>query len=194
MRSRVTSLPLLAGTAASALLLTACGAEPSTPPPAAPVTSAAPPTSAAPTSASPSSAAPSASASASSSTSSSAGPASGPTVEDDRAELDVDDQRGDGRSVAVEEVRLTSGTGFVAVYTRDGELLGSAEVGRGRTLTVDLDDRIPASGEFRAVLFGDEGDGRFDPEDDPRVVEGDDDADDAGETDAVDDEFDYTLN
>ena len=111
-------------------------------------------------------------------------------MEDDRAELDVEDQRGEGRSVAVEEVRLTSGTGFVAVHTRDGRLLGSAEVGSGRILTVELDERVPTTGDYRAVLFGEDGDGRFDADADPRVVEPDDDADD---DDPVDDDFDYQL-
>lgn len=197
MRTSRTTSALLAGTAAAALLLSACGndAEPAAPAPEAPATSAAVPsaeaTSAAP-SADPSSASPSAPASPSSSPSASGGP----TVDDDRAELDVEDQRGDGRSVDVEEVRLTSGTGFVAVYTREGQLLGSAEVGGGRTLTVELEERIPATGEYRAVLFADEGDGTFDPETDPRVVEGDDDGDDDqdDDEDAVDDEFDYRLS
>ncbi|GAA1836074.1 hypothetical protein ACFFOM_09000 [Microlunatus capsulatus] len=192
MRTSRTTSALLAGTAAAALLLSACGddAEPAAPAPEAPATSAAAPsaetTSAAP-SADPTTASPSASASPSSAPSASGGP----TVDDDRAELDVEDQSGDGRSVAVEEVRLTSGTGFVAVYTRDGQLLGSAEVGSGRGLTVDLDERIPATGEYRAVLFGDDGDGRFDADADPRVVEPDDDADEAA--DPVDDDFDYRV-
>lgn len=188
MRTPRTTSALLAGTAAAALLLSACGSDAPPAPAAAPE---APASSAAAPAPATSSAPPSASSSPS--TSSSPTPSAGATVADDRAELDVEDQRGDGRSVDVEEVRLTSGTGFVAVYTRDGQLLGSAEVGGGRTLTVDLDDPIPATGEYRAVLFADDGDGSFDAETDPRVVEGDDDGDDDDE-DAVDDDFDYRLS
>ena len=101
----------------------------------------------------------------------------------------MEDQDGDGRSVAIDEVDLPSGNGFVAVYTRDGRLLGSTQVGSGSSsnLTVDLATRIPATGEYRAVLFGDDGDGVFDAESDPRVVEDDDD------DDAVDDDFDYWV-
>lgn len=181
-------LSLLAGTAATALLLTACGSdETTTPPPAAPATSEAAP------SASATSAVPTPPTSASVSPSGSA--STGTTLVDDRAELEVEDQRGNGRSVSVEEVRLSSGTGFVAIYRPDGQLLGSAEVtggGKASTLTVELDDPIPATGDdYRAVLFGDDGDGSFDAETDPRVVEGDDDNDD--DRDAVEDEFDYTL-
>jgi len=190
MRTSRTTSALVAGTAAAALLLSACGSDAQPAPaaaPDAPASSAAVPA--------PEASSASSSASSSPSASTSPTPTAGDTVADDDAELDVEDQRGDGRSVAVEEVQLTSGSGFVAVYTRDGQLLGSAEVGRGRTLTVELDEPIPATGEYRAVLFADDGDGTFDAETDPRVVEADDDDDDQDDDeDAVDDEFDYRLS
>jgi hypothetical protein len=182
MNTRMIKLPLLAGTAATTLLLGACGADPNeAPAPVAPATVAAEPGATA-TSAVPSLSAPA-------SPSSSPSPAAENTVEDNRAELDVDDQRGDGRSVTVQEARLTSGTGFVAIYNRDNKLLGSAKIGNGPTLTVKLDDRITTTAEYRAVLFADEGDGSFDAKDDRRVVESDDDG-----PEAIDDDFDYRVS
>jgi hypothetical protein len=182
MNALMIRLPILAGTAATALLLGACGADTNeAPAPVAPATVAAEPSATA-TSAAPSSSTPA-------SPSSSSSPAAENTVEDNRAELDVDDQRGDGRSVLVQEARLTSGTGFVAIYNRDNKLLGSAKIGSAPAVTVKVDERITTTAEYRAVLFADEGDGSFDAKDDRRVVESDDDG-----SEAIDDDFDYRVS
>lgn len=196
------TLPALAGAAALALTLSACGSdEPATTPAPAPAAT----TEAAP-SAPATSAAPSASASAdddsspSSSPSTSASTPSGntSTVPENSAEVDVDDQRGDGTSITLQQVRITEGTGFVAIYTRDNVLLGSAEVTPNDAPTsIKLSDPVPATGELTAVLFGDDGDGKFDAEKDPRLVEADDDDDnddnDADDNDTIEEDFDYTL-
>lgn len=175
-------LPLFVGTAALALLLPACGANefgaqggPGEYTPLSPTSASTPSTS------------PSASASASPSASTSPSPSTSATPGTggrDEADLEVEDQRGDGRTVAVEEASAASGTGFVAVYTRDDQLLGSAAV-TGGPLTVELDERVPATGQLRAVLFGDDGDGTFSPETDPRL---------SANGAPVDEAFDYTLN
>jgi hypothetical protein len=108
------------------------------------------------------------------------------TVVDDGAELEVEDQSGDGSGVRVESVRLSSGSGHVAVQTRDGQLLGSAPVTRGsQPVTIALDPPVTGSGELVAVLHADDGDGRFDPARDAVVV------DDDGESEVED--FDYRL-
>ncbi|NHC46410.1 hypothetical protein G9H72_14230 [Motilibacter sp. K478] len=56
---------------------------------------------------------------------------------DTQAELEVEDQRGDGRSVRIDEVRTSRGNGHVAVFSGT-TLLGSAQVllrNAGRVLT-----------------------------------------------------------
>jgi hypothetical protein len=109
------------------------------------------------------------------------------TVVDALAELEVEDQRGDGAGVRVSFARLSSGAGHVAITTRDGQLLGSAPVTQGaQPVTIPLSPRVTASGELLAVLHGDDGDGRFDATTDPVVV------DDDGEREAED--FDYVLS
>lgn len=90
------------------------------------------------------------------------------------AELEVDDQSGDGRTVRVEQARLSDGTGHVALLDRDGRLLGSVPVPRGdRAVTVRLREPLRASAELVAVLHADDGDGRFERERDAVVVDDD---------------------
>ncbi|MET1007528.1 MAG: hypothetical protein ABWX96_18400 [Propionibacteriaceae bacterium] len=177
----------LVGVAALALTLTACGADETVPPPAPAASSEAPSVepsvsapetpSSAPSSSAPSSAEPTPSTSES---------AAGATVTDERAEIDIDDQSGNGKTIEIQQVRLTSDSGFVAIYTRDNTLLGTVDVKAGTdSPSVKLDKTVPATGELNAVMFGDDGDGDFDPKTDPRVVEDD--------GDAVEEDFDYRL-
>jgi hypothetical protein len=101
---------------------------------------------------------------------------------DDDAELDVEDQSGDGSSVRVEEVQLSRTDGFLAIFTEDGDtLLGHAAVERSddeRPLEVPLDQPLTETARLVAVLHADDGDGTFDPSSDPRVTDDDDDDDD----------------
>lgn len=111
-----------------------------------------------------------------------------PTVTDDDAELDVDDQGGDGSQVVIDEARLTSGVGLVVVVdpvTR--AVLGSVAIPQGgaRDLRVPLSPAVTGSRELVAMLYADDGDGEFDPSRDGRIVEDDGDA----ETE----DFDYTV-
>jgi hypothetical protein len=99
---------------------------------------------------------------------------------DDDAEIEVENQTGDGRSVRVAEAQLTRADGFVAVYTADREqLLGVAAVQRStdddRPVTVRLERPLTASAQLLVELHADNGNGRFDPEADPRVAGNDDD-------------------
>ena len=170
-------VPLLLGTAATALLLVACGAnEVGTPEGAGSESQLAPAITATPTSSATGSASPTPGTSANPSASTSGGPSAGEASSDTGAELEVEDQRGDGRAVTIEEATTAPGTGFVAIYQGD-QLLGSVPLASG-PLTVQLDTRVPATGELSAVLFGDDGDDKFDAAVDPRLDE---------------EEFDYSV-
>lgn len=108
-----------------------------------------------------------------------------PTVTDESAELDVEDQRGDGRSVRIDEVRFASGDGMVGIYDAGLKLLGWAAVTSGvQPVRIDLDRRLGSSQELIAVLHRDDGDGRLDAGD-PVVVE---------EGEQVSEDFDYLLD
>lgn len=108
------------------------------------------------------------------------------TVTDVNADLKVEDQGGGGQRVRVDEVQISNGTGFVAVFSARGALLGSVKVSPTvRRPVVPLSKRVPATSELLALLYADNGDGQFTRATDPRVV------DDEGKF--VDDTFDYTL-
>ena len=114
-----------------------------------------------------------------------------PDVRDDDAEVEVQDQGGDGRTVTVEEAVLGSGPGHVVVVdpaTRT--VLGSASLraGTSRAVTVTLTTSVPRTGEYLALLYADDGDGAFDDTRDGLVVDADDDG--GG---SVDEDFRYTL-
>jgi hypothetical protein len=99
---------------------------------------------------------------------------------DDDAEVEAENQSGDGRTVRITEVQLSRADGFVAVYTADREqLLGVAAVKRStdddRPVTVRLDRPLTEDTQLLVELHADNGNGRFDPEADPRVAGNDDD-------------------
>ena len=118
-------------------------------------------------------------------------PVGTPTVVDNAADVDVEDQTGDGTSVQVEEVRIGTEPGFVVIYDAGRSVLGWTYVpSRVRGVTVELTTPVQASRELVAALFRDDGDKEFDPQVDPLIVEQDD---DDQETEPVTEEFDYIL-
>ena len=114
-----------------------------------------------------------------------------PTVVDNSAEVEVEDQTGNGRTVAVEEVRIGTEPGFVVIYDAGRSVLGWTYVpSRVRGVTIELTTPVQASRELVAALFRDDGDKEFDPQVDPLIVEQDD---DDNETEPVTEDFDYIL-
>ena len=111
-------------------------------------------------------------------TGSNAGPRPAPgRFPDDDAELDAENQHGNGRFVDVDDVQISRSNGFVAVCWREmGRLLGSARIARSdddRDVRITLDERITKTIELGLILYADAGDGRLDGVDD-RVVSDDD--------------------
>jgi len=98
---------------------------------------------------------------------------------DEDAELDVNGQAGDGRTVIVKDVRLTRTNGFVAVCSLDDDrLLGSFPISRStaeRSVRVTLDEPITTTTRLLVMLYADNGDARFDWATDPRVSGDEDD-------------------
>ncbi|WP_091410350.1 DUF7282 domain-containing protein [Friedmanniella luteola] len=172
MTSLTSRVPLLLGTAATVVLLAACGAnEVGEPEGAGSETPLSPAITATPTSSATGSASPTPGLTNQPSASTSGGPSAGEASSGTGDELEVEDQRGDGRTVTIEEAVTPPGTGFVAVYRGD-QLLGSVAIGPN-PLTVQLDTPVPATGELQAVLFGEDGDGQFDAAKDPRLEDED---------------------
>ena len=102
------------------------------------------------------------------------------------ADLDIDDQAGDGTRVAVESVTVGSSTVFVVITDEAGTVLGSDTASGGvQPVSISLDSPISESGEFIGLLVEDDGDGVLDLATDLPVV------DDEGES--VEEDFDYRV-
>ncbi|MGI8529984.1 MAG: DUF7282 domain-containing protein [Geodermatophilaceae bacterium] len=126
----------------------------------------------------------------SSAESSAATTATGGSDDDDRNEVEVSDQSGDGSTVLVDQVRAEK-SGFVVIVDDAGTVLGSAPVNAGDTAQLSVPTQIPATGNYEAQLYTDDGNGRFDPAADQPVRNDDDDSDDgSGDDGSGDDDSD----
>lgn len=112
-------------------------------------------------------------------------PSSNP-VSDSFAELELEDQSGQGDRVQVEEVRLSLGSGLLVISDLSGNYLGSAIVTPdSQPVAVQLDNKINISQELIGTLYFDDGDGVFSAESDFQI------RDDEGEI--VREDFDYQV-
>lgn len=115
-------------------------------------------------------------------------PAPAPTnpAADSVADLEVDDQLGNGRSVTVTSVILGRGPAWLTISDLGGNTLGVKEVSpRAQPVTVKLQPPVTMSQELVATLYLDDGDGSFDAERDTLMV------DEEGEP--VSEDFDYIV-
>lgn len=82
---------------------------------------------------------------------------------DARAEIEIDDQVGNGRSVMIEEIRVGREGTFLVIYDGSGLVLGTTEVSpQSQPVTVELAVELERSQELQATLYLDNGDGVFD--------------------------------
>lgn len=108
-------------------------------------------------------------------------------VEDELAELEIEDQAGFGFEVVVEEVRLSRGDGFLVITSQEGETLGySVVTPDSQPVVVLLTSRISTNRELIGELFLDNGDGVFSRDSDFPI------RDDEGEL--VREDFSFTLS
>lgn len=91
---------------------------------------------------------------------------------DSRAEIEIEDQSGAGRSVAVEFARVERGAAFLVILNQSGEILGSAPIDpQSQPVTVVLTSPLTTSQELSAQLRWDDGDGVLNLDSDPILVE-----------------------
>lgn len=101
------------------------------------------------------------------------------------AEIDIDDQRGDGKSMVIESVEV-SRAAILAIYDRGGKLLVSAQISpRSQPVSVKFDTPLTKSSELLAKLFLDNGDGVFDPSYDLPIYD--------DESELAEEDFNYRL-
>lgn len=105
---------------------------------------------------------------------------------DSIADLEVEDQTGNGTEVTVTSVLLGRGPAWLVISDLGGNVLGTKQVSpRTQPVTVPLQPPVTVSQELIATLHLDDGDGRFDPQlDTPMVDE---------ESETVSEDFDYIV-
>lgn len=102
------------------------------------------------------------------------------------ADLEVDDQIGNGREVTVTSVLLGRGPAIMVITDRNGNVLGTKKVSpRTQPVTVRLHQPVTVSQELLATLYLDDGDGAFDPQKDTPMVD--------EESEPVGEDFDYIV-
>ena len=85
-----------------------------------------------------------------------------PFARDRFAEIDIEDQAGDGRSVSIDEIEISGGNSFLVIYDSTGLVLASALVtAQSQPVKIKLDYPLESSQELEAALYLDDGDGEF---------------------------------
>jgi hypothetical protein len=111
----------------------------------------------------------------------------GALITDPIADLEIEDQVGNGREIVISAITMSRGAGVVVIRDLAGTTLGVADVSPATTpVTIRLDRPVTATQELTATLYADNGNGRFNPNKDLVMV------DDEGEPLAED--FDYVVN
>lgn len=107
-------------------------------------------------------------------------------VTDARADLDIDDQSGDGRTVIIEAVDTDLPAVHIVIETRDGQILGSdLRTGGLQPVTLRLNQSVPEPMELMGRILVDDGDGILEIEIDRPVVD--------AEGEQVAENFDYVF-
>ena len=108
-------------------------------------------------------------------------------VSDGFAELEIEDQSGDGSSVEIEDVRQSLGNAILVIFDTQGKVLGSSPVTvRTQPVAVQLNPPILKSQKLIAQLFLDNGNGVYDVDQDIPILDHD--------GDLAREDFDYKLN
>ena len=95
-------------------------------------------------------------------------------VSDGFAELEIEDQSGDGSSVEIEEVRQSLGNAILVIFDSQGRVLGSSPVTvRTQPVAVELNSPISRSQKLFAQLFLDNGNEKYDPDQDTPILDHD---------------------
>ena len=95
-----------------------------------------------------------------------------PQVIDSVAELEIEDQSGDGKTIRIQEVRVGRNGTFLVIYDSQGVVLASGLVSpQSQIVNLVLDVPISISQELQAVFYVDDGDGIFELDEDSPVYE-----------------------
>lgn len=112
--------------------------------------------------------------------------ASTPSATDPVADLEVDDQAGDGTEVAVTSVLLSREPALLVITDMTGQVLGVKQVStRSQPTQVRLQTPVTVSQELDAALYLDNGNATFNPAKDVPMLD--------EENEPVSEDFDYVV-
>ena len=105
---------------------------------------------------------------------------------DRSAEIEIEDQIGNGELILIEEIRVGRANSFLVIYDSTGTVLSANLVSpQSQPVTVRLDRPLSKSAKLEAVLYLDDGDGEFNLDKDSPLVD--------AENEIVHEDFDYTV-
>jgi hypothetical protein len=88
-----------------------------------------------------------------------------------QAEIDIEDQSGDGARIALDKIQVGRNNAFVVIYNSAGEVLATALVTPlSQPVNIALQTPITSSQELQAVLYLDDGDGKFELSEDLPLI------------------------
>ena len=90
------------------------------------------------------------------------------------AEIEIEDQAGDGSTIQIHEIHVSAAASHLVIYDKTGMVLGNALVTpQSQPVNIKLQIPITSSQELEAVLYLDDGDGDFDLEADSPILDDD---------------------
>lgn len=105
---------------------------------------------------------------------------------DRNAEIEIEDQSGDGSSVMIDEIHISGGNSFLVIYDTTGLVRSSTLVtAQSQPVVVRFEVPIESSQELEAALYLDNGDGQFSLTDDSPLLD--------YERELVHEDFYYTV-
>ena len=107
-------------------------------------------------------------------------------VVDSSASIHIDSQQGDGKSVAIEELRVGRSGTFLVIYDGNGLVLATQMVSpQSQPVNIALEAPLTKTSSLQAVLYLDNGDSIFDLRTDTPIVD--------AKGNLIHEDFDYTL-
>lgn len=99
-------------------------------------------------------------------------PAADGFVVDSAASIHIDDQFGDGKSVAIEELRVGRSGTFLVIYDGSGLVIATQMVSpQSQPVNIPLDKNLDQTQKLQAALYLDNGDSVFDLKTDTPIID-----------------------
>lgn len=90
---------------------------------------------------------------------------------DPRAEIDIDDQSGDGSRIILDEISVGRNNAYLVIYDSRGQVLATALVTPfSQPVSILLNKPLTVSQELQAALYLDDGDGNFELDEDQPLI------------------------